>query len=58
MWYNPNNPDLTVSERVRRQLEVYETAIDLNWPINHVSRNLNNMKATLLQAKQENFEYF
>jgi radical SAM superfamily enzyme YgiQ (UPF0313 family) len=58
LWYNPNNPTLTVKERVRRQLELYETAIENNWPINHVSANLRYMKALLKRAKSQVPQYF
>jgi hypothetical protein len=58
MWFNPNNPTLTLSERMRRQLEIYDTAINNGWPINHVTGNLKYMKVLLTQAKANNFEYY
>lgn len=58
LWFNPNNPTLTVRERVRRQLELYETAISEGWPINHVTNNLKYMKALLQRAKERNTNYF
>jgi hypothetical protein len=58
LWFNPNNPTLTVRERVRRQLELYETAINQGWPINHVTNNLRYMKALLEKAKERNTNYF
>lgn len=57
-WYNPKNPSLTLSERIRRQLEIYEVAIAYGWPINHITSNLKYMKALLQQAKAKNFEYY
>jgi len=53
LWFNPKNPTLTVKERVRRQLELYETAISEGWPINYVTNNLRYMKALLEKAKQK-----
>ena len=58
LWYNPHNPTLTLSERIRRQLEIYDTAINYGWPINHVTGNLKYMKALLTQAKSTQFEYY
>lgn len=58
LWYNPNNPTLTVRERVRRQLELYETAISEGWPINHVTNNLRYMKVLLEKARERKTNYF
>ena len=58
MWFNPHNPTLTLRERMRRQLEIYDTAINHGWPINHVTGNLKYMKVLLTQAKANNFEYY
>ena len=57
-WYNQNNPTLTLSERIRRQLEVYETAINMGWPMNQMTSSLKYMKSLLVQAKQNNFAYY
>ena len=58
LWFNPHNPSLTLSERIRRQLEIYDTAINNGWPINHVTGNLKYMKALLSKAKSSNFQYY
>jgi len=57
-WFNQKNPTLTLSERIRRQLEVYETGISLGWPMNQMSSSLKYMKSLLLQAKKDNFAYY
>jgi len=57
-WYNHKNPTLTLSERIRRQLEVYETAIAMGWPVNSMTSSLKYMKILLTQAKKENFAYY
>lgn len=33
LWYSAANPDLTIRERIRRKLEVHETAIRYAWPV-------------------------
>lgn len=33
IWESDANPDLTFPERIRRRLEVHETAMKYNWPI-------------------------
>lgn len=58
LWFNPENPSLTLSERIRRQLEIYDVAINNGWPINHVTGNLKYMKALLGKAKSSNFQYY
>jgi len=57
-WYNQNNPTLTLSERIRRQLEVYETAIAMGWPMNQMTSSLKYMKSLLVQAKENNFLHY
>ncbi len=57
-WYNQFNPTLTLSERIRRQLEVYETAINMGWPMNQMTSSLKYMKRLLVQAKENNFAYY
>ena len=56
-WYNPSNPTLTLKERIRRQLELYETAISLGYPVNSVERPLQYMKRILITAKEKNYQY-
>ena len=41
-----------------RQLEVYETAIAMGWPVNSMTSSLKYMKILLTQAKKENFAYY
>lgn len=56
-WYNPNNKDLTLKERIRRQLEVYETAIELGYPVSNIADTLKYMKTLLVTAKKKNYQY-
>lgn len=56
-WFNPNNPSLTLKERIRRQLEIYELAVSLDWPINNISSHLLYMKRLLLTAREKNYQY-
>ena len=56
-WYNPANPSLTLKERIRRQLEIYETAISLGYPVNHVQRQLGYMKRLLITAKEKKYQH-
>lgn len=56
-WLNPANPTLTIKERVRRQLEIYETAIDLGWPLQHISSQLRYMRRLLLIEKEREDKY-
>jgi hypothetical protein len=56
-WYNPANPSLTLKERIRRQLEIYETAMSLDYPINYMERQLQYMKRLLITAKEKNYQH-
>lgn len=56
-WYNPHNPDLRLKERIRRQLEIYETAISLGYPVNNMNRMLHYMKKILLLGIESKFKY-
>ena len=58
-WYNPALPDLTLRERVRRQLEVYETAMDMGYPVtSDVSSGLRYSLALLEEARDSAWEYY
>lgn len=56
-WYNPANSSLTLKERIRRQLEIYETAISLGYPVNNMKTQLQYMKRLLIIAKEKNYQY-
>jgi len=56
-WFNPANPTLTLKERVRRQLEIYETAINLGWPLQHIGSQLRYMRRLLLIEKDRDEKY-
>jgi len=58
MWYNPHNPTLTLSERFRRQIEIYEVANQHGWPLGYVKQKLNQMETLLISAKQNGYQYF
>ena len=58
MWYNPNNPSLTLSERFRRQLEIYEVAMEQGWPLGYIKQKLNQMETLLSSAKQNAYQYY
>ena len=56
-WFNPANPTLTLKERIRRQLEIIETALDLGWPLNHAGTQLRYMHRLLLTEKERDEKY-
>jgi len=56
-WFNPANPTLDLKERIRRQLEIFETALELGWPLNHVNTQLRYMQRILLTEKERNEKY-
>ena len=43
-WFNKNNPDLTVKERILRDLTFRRTALDLRYPIPYAHRYLEYLK--------------
>jgi len=43
-WHNQNNPDLTVKERILRDLELRQHALDLRYPIPYATRYLEYLK--------------
>lgn len=58
MWYNPNNPELTLRERFRRQIEIYEVAMQYGWPLGYFKQKLNQIETLLISAKQDSYQYF
>jgi radical SAM superfamily enzyme YgiQ (UPF0313 family) len=48
LWWSKDNPDLTVYERIRRKLEVHETAIKYAWPVWRQKSRLEDLKALIL----------
>jgi hypothetical protein len=49
LWWSAANPDLTITERIRRKLEVHETAIKYCWPVWRQQSRLNDLKQMILQ---------
>jgi len=49
LWRAKSNPDLTIRERIRRKLEVHETAIKYNWPVWRQNSRLNELKNLIIQ---------
>jgi hypothetical protein len=58
MWFNPHNPVLTLSERARRQVQIYEVANQNGWPLGYVQQKLNAIEVLLSSAKQNSYAYF
>lgn len=58
MWYNPLNSQLTLSERFRRQIEIYETAMQYGWPLGYFKQKLNQMEVLLTSAKKNNYKFY
>jgi len=50
LWFNPNNPDLTIAERVRRRVELHQEAMKYRWPVTRSQYRLNTIKRTLIEA--------
>ena len=50
LWFNPNNPDLTIGERIRRRVETHRQAIKYHWPITRSLYRLSTIKSNLLEA--------
>jgi hypothetical protein len=49
LWYSTANPTLTLRERIRRKLELHETAIRHHWPVWRQSSRLNDLKQLILK---------
>ena len=49
LWWSSKNPELTISERVRRKLEVHETAIKYAWPVWRQASRLEELRQTILK---------
>jgi hypothetical protein len=49
LWWSKNNPELTIRERIRRKLEVHETAIQYNWPVWRQANRLQELKELILK---------
>lgn len=56
-WFNPDNPSLTLKERIRRQLELYEVAIALGYSVSNITNILQYMKRLLISSKEKKFQY-
>jgi hypothetical protein len=49
LWWSAKNPELTVKERVRRKLEVHETAIKYAWPVWRQTSRLKELRQLVLK---------
>jgi radical SAM superfamily enzyme YgiQ (UPF0313 family) len=49
LWWSSKNPDLTIRERVRRKLEVHETAIKYAWPVWRQASRLEELRQLVLK---------
>jgi len=49
LWWSEKNPDLTIRERIRRKLEVHETAIKYAWPVWRQATRLTELKEMILK---------
>ena len=49
LWWSESNPDLTIKERIRRKLEVHETAIKYSWPVWRQASRLEELKELILK---------
>ena len=49
LWYAQTNPDLTIKERIRRKLEVHETAIKYAWPVWRQQSRLKEFKELIIK---------
>lgn len=49
LWWSRKNPDLSIKERVRRKLEVHETAIKYNWPVWRQASRLEELKQFVIK---------
>lgn len=49
LWWSASNPSLTIEERIRRKIEVHETAIKYAWPVWRQESRLNDLKEMILK---------
>lgn len=49
LWWSEANPDLTITERIRRKLEVHETAIKYAYPVWRQASRLRELKELILK---------
>ena len=49
LWWSEKNPNLTIRERIRRKLEVHETAIKYAWPVWRQAARLTDLKEMILK---------
>ena len=48
LWWSLENPDLTIQERIRRKIEVHETAIKHAWPVWRQLSRLQDLKELIV----------
>lgn len=49
LWWSSSNPDLTIRERIRRKIEVHETAIKYSWPVWRQESRLIDLRSLILK---------
>jgi radical SAM superfamily enzyme YgiQ (UPF0313 family) len=54
LWYSDLNPELNIIERIRRKIEVHETAIKNYWPVWRQYSRLHNLKQFILSNDLHN----
>jgi hypothetical protein len=50
LWFNPNNPDLTIAERVRRRMELHKEAMHYHWPVTRSLYRLSTIRRNVEEA--------
>ena len=50
LWESSKNPDLTITERVRRRIETHREAMKYHWPITRSLYRLNTIKQHYIEA--------
>lgn len=51
LWHCQANPDLTIRERIRRKLEIHETAIRYAWPVWRQKSRLGDLRALIMKFR-------
>lgn len=50
LWVNKDNPELTIKERHRRTLAIFEQALRYKWPVNEAQRKLLTLESIVNQT--------
>lgn len=51
LWFSAVNPDLTITERIRRKIEIHEAAIKYAWPVWRQSSRLEELYHLIVKNK-------